>query len=112
VEGRRDKMNFELVEYYPAPCKNGTLHLGTCHIYWIEEQMDIRYINVRRSGKHIVYHMPWLYAINDEGRRIRCPVISFTDPSRQKEIIRFCQKNVTPIVLAKEKEDGREKLTI
>ena len=99
-------MNFEFVEYYPSPSKKGTCHLGTCHIYWVDAGMDIRYINVRREGSKIKFMLPWLYARSEDGGKIRCPVLSFTDRSKEKEIIKFCQEHVTPIVLKKEREDA------
>jgi hypothetical protein len=91
-------VNFEFVDYYPVKNQGKNCTLGTCHVYWIDQQMDIRGIKVRKEGHVIRYYLPQLIGYDDDGNPVRYPVISFTDPTKLRTLYRFCQEHVTPLI--------------
>jgi len=94
-------MKFELVEFYETTEENkaikGQKCIGTVHIYLIDCELDIRGINVTMNGKGVFFHIPHFWATDQEtGKRIRYPLIHFTNDKTQKEMTDFLHKDVKP----------------
>ena len=108
-------MKFEIVDFYPYLTnpklkKSKTNYiLGTVHVYWIDQEMDLRGIPcvISRSGG-IRYQLPFLLNFCPVSERIvRYPVFCFTNPQKNKELEDFLKKEATPLVEKYLKENPR-----
>lgn len=99
-------MKFEIVEFYPF-VKNPKSKkrvwpqpLGTVHVYWIDQEIDLRGIQCAISPKSGIYYLlPFLTAYDPkETRMVRYPAFAFTDPKKSAELENFLKKEATPLV--------------
>jgi len=86
-------MKFEIVEFYPIndEIKNKEI-IGTIHVYFIDIQMDMRGIYVRKLKNKIMFTLPGLKVLDAEGKKVFFPFIEFTDINIKKSLIGFLQK--------------------
>jgi DNA-binding cell septation regulator SpoVG len=95
-------MKFELVEFYKWPFKQKNQKerytLGTVHVYWIDQELDIRGILVKRAGKGMFFAIPHFNTLDEEGKPCRYPLIRFTNEEKQKEFLNFLHQVVKPKV--------------
>ena len=95
-------MKFELVEFYKNLSKKTDKRtkdvLGTVHVYWIDEQLDIRGILVKRAGKGMFFCIPHFSTIDEEGKMVRYPLLHFNNEEKQKEFMNFLHQVVKPKV--------------
>lgn len=87
-------MTFEVVEFYPNTIEKDYIQ-GSVHVYWIEENLDIRGVYYRKKlGKDRVC-MPHMIGKNpDTGKQVRYPVLNFLEPEKNKLILKAVKKAV------------------
>lgn len=100
-------MKIEVVGFYPnaKPPTKKNRGLGTLHVYLVDIGLDIRGIGVVKNGKGYYFLSPQKYG-NDENRE-PYPVVTFTDPVKQKEYIQAL-KTVATEFLNEELKKGKE----
>lgn len=101
-------MKFEIVDFYPTirnpkwgKAKTGWKpSLGTVHVYWIDQGIDLRGILALISPRiGIYYHLPFSTNFDPvSGKVVRYPIFSFTNPQMAKELEDFLKTNATPLV--------------
>lgn len=77
-------MNIEIVEFYPIKDKK---FIGTLHIYIIDYNLDVRGIKVFRMKKNYFFQMPGMTTIDENGKKVFYPYISFIDENTKKSLI-------------------------
>jgi hypothetical protein len=107
-------MKFEFVEFYlwNKKTKSKTI-VGTVHIYVIDCELDIRGIRVFKSTRGVLFLPPYEICKDHEDvtggqKMVRYPIVSWTNEKTQKEMIKFLNEEVKPIILKilEEKNDG------
>lgn len=96
-------MKYEFVEFYPIgeKLKNKKI-LGTCHIYAIDLELDIRGIVVAKTGKGFFFHFPHGWQIDPETNKLeKYPILRFTNAERHQELLKFMYDEVTPAIIEK-----------
>lgn len=104
-------MRYEFVEFYPLSTneKKGKKAIGTCHIYAIDIELDIRGIVVSKTPKGFFYHFPHAWQIDPEtNKREKYPILRFTNEDKHQELLKFMFDEVTPII--KEKLNPKMKI--
>lgn len=98
-------MNIEFVDFYPYAQQKDTKKtkvLGTCHIYFIDYEIDLRGILVISSKNGIFFKLPYLSVVDPENKvtlhKIRFPVFHFTNQKKHFELLEFLKKEVKPII--------------
>ncbi|MDC7243672.1 MAG: hypothetical protein PQJ44_07025 [Sphaerochaetaceae bacterium] len=80
-------MKIEVVEFYPRKTKNKNIIIGTLHIYWIDEEMDIRGCNVYVKNKRIHITLPYFKQYDPEQERVvTYPVINYMNQEKQDSL--------------------------
>jgi hypothetical protein len=101
-------MNIEIVEFYPNKDfpKNRKL-LGHLHVYLIDYDMDIRCVSViKRNVKKNDYLvlLPSRMVIDEEGKSVRIPLISFANRDKHKMLLEEIKKKGIEYIANQEKE--------
>lgn len=92
-------MKYEFVGFYPFATgkEKGKKSVGTCHIYAIDLELDIRGIIVSKTEKGFFYHFPHAWQFDTETNKLeKYPVIRFTNEDKHKELLKFMYNEVTP----------------
>lgn len=93
-------MKFEFVEFYPSIKTKNKNELGTCHIYAIDCQLDIRGIKVLKTGKNMHFLLPHFRGNDPETKEnISYPLIRWTKPGVHEGMIDWLHKEVKPKIL-------------
>lgn len=88
-------MNIEIQDFYRMKTKDKNCELnGSLSIYVIDYGLDIRGISVRKSKGRYYFTLPFRPALDEngeqiieDGRRVRYPIVTFSDPDRQAQLI-------------------------
>lgn len=99
-------MKIELVEFYPyTPTEKQKVDrfmLGTVHVYLIDEELDLRGIQVKRmrgKTKGIIFLFPHVNALDPETKeRVRYPLVRFTNEEKHKQLLDFLHEQVKPLI--------------
>lgn len=96
-------MKIEFVDFYPRRIKGNKTFRGTCQIYIVDFDMDIRGIMVSKNGSTLRFYMPVGTGIDHEtNERVRYPLISFTKKETMQEIFDFlgqiAQEKIWPVL--------------
>lgn len=80
-------MQIEVVEFYPSQeIKKITDVTGSLSVYIIDMEMDLRGVIFQRKNNRIYISSPVRFYKEEETGRLRTyPVITFTDPEKQKD---------------------------
>lgn len=98
-------MNIEVVDFFPAAKKKPSPLVGTLHIYLCDLNLDIRGIPVYRTTKDFFIKMPGGRGIDHEtGAPVEYPIVNFTDPEKQRELIKAIRKLAIPFIQERLKE--------
>lgn len=101
-------MKFEFVDFFPGRLEGSDRVLGTCHIYLIDIQMDLRGIIVAKDKGKFFFRIPHKKGkCHETGKIIPYPCISFTDQKTNKEILDFLHKEASPLILKRLKEERK-----
>ena len=99
-------MKFEIVDFYPYMRSpkwkklGGRKPIGSVHVYWIDQEMDLRGILAYISPKTgIYYSLPFLTNFSPETNRVvRYPAFAFTSLEKTKALEDFLKLEATPLV--------------
>lgn len=94
-------MKYEFVEFYPFKNqkKKKDDFVGTCHIYAIDLELDIRGIAVRKTQKGFFYFFPHSSQVDPEtNKKEKYPILRFTNQDKHQELLNFMHLEVTPII--------------
>jgi hypothetical protein len=99
-------MKFEIVDFYPYMRSpkwkktGGRKPIGTVHVYWIDQEIDLRGIGAHISQKEGIYYtLPFLTNYNPLETRISMyPAFSFTCKFKERELEDFLKSEATPLV--------------
>lgn len=101
---RNNLMKYEFVDFYPyhegdkVP-KNG---LGTCHVYMVDQKLDLRGILVKKNKKGFLFLLPHLKQIDpDTGKSATYPVFRFNTQEQHRELIDFLFKECSAAIWEK-----------
>lgn len=92
-------MKYEFVGFYPEveKKKRDKNLLGTCHIYAIDLEIDIRGILVKKTPRGFFYHFPHGWQFDPETKKKeKFPIFRFTNQEKHKELLGFMFNEVTP----------------
>lgn len=91
-------MKFEIVDFYPT-VRNpkwkkawGRRPIGTLHIYWVDQEIDIRGVHVYWIGSKnsFIFYSPYQTNFDIESQKmIRYPTFAFVNPDRFAEFKEF-----------------------
>ncbi len=103
-------MKFEMVEYYPfVEPKKG--FIGTVHIYAIDCELDIRGILIKKTSGGIHFNLPHFRTTElESGVQVSYPMIRWTNPATQKEMMNFLHKKVKPEILKRIENVDKQKV--
>lgn len=106
-------MKFEFVDFYPLADeikeKMKKNVVGTVHIYAIDCQLDIRGILVSSYANGMYFNIPNFVGFDpDSGKKIRYPVIGWTQKETHQEMMDFLHKEVKPIIKSRLKAKCEE----
>ena len=95
-------MDFEFVEFYPVneqdKGKISDKIVGTVHIYCIDCKLDIRGIQVSFFNRGVYFNIPRYPGYDENGKKIRYPLISWTNQEDNKSMLNFLHNEVKPII--------------
>lgn len=98
-------MKFEFVDFYPKRIPGNKRYRGTCQVYFIDIQMDLRGIQVQKVGAKLYFRIPRGFAHDQEtGKEVMYPIIGFTDEKITTSLFEFLQQEASPIIWEKLKE--------
>jgi DNA-binding cell septation regulator SpoVG len=82
-------MKVEVIEFYQdkQPKKSCTMS-GTMHVYIPDFDLDLRGIVVLKGSKGYMFYLPSRFAIDETGKKIMYPILSFADTRKHKQLIK------------------------
>lgn len=103
-------MSYEFIEFYPfqeGEVKNKKA-IGTCHVYCIDSELDIRGILVLECNNHYLFKLPSRSQIDPETKeKVHYPCVFFANDERKKKFFETLFKEGIPVI--KEKMEQHQK---
>jgi|SRR6185295_11816685 len=79
-------MNIEIIEFYPL-FRDAYQYTGTLRLRLIDIGIDLLGVHVKRTKDRWFFNIPFKTGIDDEGKQVQYPLVSFSDKEKQRDLI-------------------------
>jgi len=101
-------MKIEHVAFYVRTFKDPKNFTGSLHVYICDYGMDLKGINCKIKKGVAYVDLP--YGIGeDDGKKIKFPLISFCDAKKHKDLITQIRRNLMPFLIEEMKSETLSK---